>query len=429
MSIRESERDENGIGWLYAQAHRYPLLSADEEQATDREKWQAAHDLQTVMVLDATGRSFIGHWAANLLEHPPSLTDFGIREHYNLLKREQGELLEKGPNRAALIALRERLQRPADDNKDREAVQALELTGPLAVGLAEVLLGEPEPSPVAAALNYWRRFWPAEQRRPYFIKQAETCAALRDALATYYGARAALVNHNLRLVYAIAAKVSAKGLSYEDMVQGGMPGLIRAAEKYQHARGYRFSTYAYNWIKQSMQQQVEDSQGVLRYPAGVHEQLSRLYRERIDYEKRTGREPGTRWLSDQLGLDRTTLEKLRQVNNLAVPLDAGSSDREDGLPLSETLPGKTFAATASDAENASLNRRLMSTMDCLKPVEREVLLLRWGLGDLTPLSRGEVADRMKVSTEWVRQLEKSALDKLRRDRLLEEAYGDYLSSA
>lgn len=427
MSLRD--REEGGIGWMYARAHEYPLLSADEERKIDREKWQAATDLLVAMARDATGREFISCWASNLQDNPPSLDTFDVREHYNLLKREQGELLARGRCRNALIALNKRLGSPPDRDKDQAALLALDLTGPLAVGLAEGLLGDPEPSPVAAALAYWRRFWPEEQNRPYFIKQSATCAELRDALKRYYDARADLVNHNLRLVYAIAGKMTTRGLSYEDMVQGGMPGLIRAAEKYQHERGYRFSTYAYNWIKQSMQQQVEDSQGVLRYPAGVHEQISRLYRERIEYEKSRGHEPSTRWLSQQLDLDPASLEKIRQVTNLAVSLDVRSGEQEDGLSLSETLPGRTFAATASDAEKSSLNRRLMSTMQSLKPVEREVVQLRWGLGDLTPLTRGQVADRMQVSTEWVRQLEKSALDKLRCDRHLEEAYGDYFSSA
>jgi RNA polymerase sigma factor (sigma-70 family) len=407
---------------------RRPLVVFPGPRAADQRKWLAVEDQLRVMVSDDTGRAYLRHWARNLRENPPHLDTIAIREHYNLLKREQGALLEKGTNRAALIACNRRLRQPPDREKDLASLVALDLTGPLVAGLAEVLLGEAEASDMAAALTSWQQVWAEPQRPPYFVKQEDTCRAIRGNLEHYYGARALLITHNLRLVYAIAGKISARGLPYEELVQGGMLGLIRAAEKFHYKKGYRFSTYAYNWIKQSMQQQTEDSLGVLRYPASVHEDISRLYREQVSYRNAKGREPGSRWLAGRLGLDHESFERLRQVNNLAVPLDTRVGEPGDGLSLAETLPGSPTDEASLDANNRSLGQCLLRTMQDLKPVEREVVSLRWGLANLTPLTRGQVADRLQVSTEWVRQLEKSALEKLKRNKGLAEAYGDYLAS-
>ena len=142
-----------------------------------------------------------------------------------------------------------------------------------------------------------------------------------------------------------------------------------------------------------------------------------------------GEEPTARWLSQQLGLEPDVIEQLRQVSNVSVSLDTPRSNADEGLTLADILPETTYPATASEAENHSLSRQLMQTFSVLNPIERDVLLLRWGLGNTTPHSRRQVADKMQVSTEWVRQLEKAALEKLKHNGQLQEAYADYLSSA
>jgi RNA polymerase sigma factor (sigma-70 family) len=426
MNEPANERDEKTIDWMVAQSLHHPLLSAEEEQAIDRAKWQAVEDLQALLLSDETGRNYLTQWAENLLENPPSLASFNIREYYNLLKREQVELLPKGKHRAALIRLNKRLKGPPSSADDMAALLALQLTGVLVTGLAELLLNDPEPREMAAALLYWSRSWTQSQPHNPTKQRAGNETAIRTSLKHYYTARSKLVNHNLRLVYAIAGRTNSRGLPYEDLVQGGMLGLIRAAEKYHHQRGFRFSTYAYNWINQSTRQLVENTQGIVRYPGGVNEQMSRMYRERLRHINTTGSEPSATYLAQCLEIEPEALQRLKQVSNLAVSLDSNFKSMDEGLSLGETLPGDTFESTSKDAENRSLNRCLVRKLKVLQPTERQVVMLRWGLQTLPPWTRVEVADHMQVSAERVRQLEVSALAKLRQDKGLEETYLDYL---
>jgi RNA polymerase sigma factor (sigma-70 family) len=422
-----SERDEQNIDPMFTPTQHHSLLTAEDERAIDGAKWQAVEDLQALMIDDEAGRNYLQQWAINLLENPPHLSSFNIREQYNLLKREQVELLEKGKHRTALVALNKRLASPPNSTDDMAALAALQLPGVLVTGLAEVLLNEPEPREMAAALLHWQGFWTQAQDLKQTKQRAGNYKKIRTCLKNYDAARSKLVNHNLRLVYAIAGRINGRDLPYEDLVQSGMLGLIRAAEKYHHNRGYRFSTYAYNWIYQSIRQLVEDTQGIVRYPSGVSESVSRLYRERMQYFNTTGSQPSISYLAQRLQMEPEALRRLEQVKNLAVSLDTPLNGSDEGLSLAETLPGDTFDATTREAENQSLNHCLLRTLKVLQPIEQEVVILRWGLEQLPILSRAEVADRMQVSVEWVRQLEMSALAKLRQDKGLMETYTDYFS--
>jgi RNA polymerase sigma factor (sigma-70 family) len=421
------ERDEKNIDWMFAQTRHHPLLSAQEEQAIDRAKWQAVEELQGLLVDDEAGRNYLHQWAINLLENPPGPASFKRRDYYNLLKREQVELLAKGKHRAALISLSTRLAGAPSSADDRTAMAALHLPAVLVTGLAEVMLNEPEPREMPAALLHWRDFWTQTPCGSMTKQRAGNHKAIRNSLKNYYTERSKLVNHNLRLVYAIAGRINSRGLAYEDLVQGGMPGLIRAAEKYHHERGYRFSTYAYNWVNQSIRQVVENTQGIVRYPGKINEQVSRLYRERLNYVSTNGSEPSKRYLAQRLEMEPEALQRLEQANNLAVSMDTRVNSWDEGLSLAETLPGDTFDATTRDAEIQSLNHCLLHKLEVLQPDEQQVVTLRWGLEQLPPLTRTEVADRMQVSVEWVRQLERSALGKLRQDKGLGETYRDYFS--
>jgi len=426
MHSSDEPREGAGSKWLYAQAHGYPLLTVDEERAVDTAKWRAVDALQALMVRDRTGRPLIRKWARNLLELPPQPERFDNRERYNLLKREQAHLLPTGSAHDELIALDRQLARRPAGAADEAALLELGLKGPLVAGLAELVLGDPEPAGIGAALDHWRAHWRhAGTGRPEAALPDRT-PGIRTCLASYRDARATLVNHNLRLVYAIAGRFSGHGIPYDDLVQGAMPGLIRAAEKFDHARGYRFSTYAYNWIKQAIQQQVEDAQGILRYPAHTHENISRLYRERLRHYNATGHEPSTDYLARRLDMEPAKLEVLKAVTNLAEPIEHRVGDTDEGVALADTLAQSTFDPPTRYSELRSLNHRLRQQLASLPLPEKQVILLRWGLEGRPALTRTQVADRMDVSTERIRQLENAALARLRSDATLDEVYRDYL---
>jgi RNA polymerase sigma factor (sigma-70 family) len=429
MSETAKANDDAALELLFADARKYPLLTAQEEQTIDGDKWLALEQLQQLLVADQHCRNYMLLWASNTLDNPPSLEDFAIREHYYLLRREQLGLLEGGAQRPTLIRFRKRIAGPISTTRDRKAIAALQLPAGLMTGLAEILLVESAPRGVAAALQYWHGFWSARPDISPESIDADILIPLHETLARYYAAREQLVDHNLRLVFAIAGRLTGRGVPYRDLIQNGVIGLIRAAEKFEHQKGYRFSTYAYNWISQAVRHTIEDLRGIVRYPAGVNEQISRMHRERLFLLNTTGSDPDVPTLARCLKMKPDALRRLQQVGNRSVSLDASPSGETEGLALAETLAGGPFGATPDDAEQESLNRCLMQRIQILEPSEQRVVIRRWGLDQSPPLTRAEIAQQMAVSTEWVRQLEVSALAKLSTDETVAEAWRDHRETA
>lgn len=425
MSEQAKDFDDAAVDWIFTRARRYPLLSAAQEQAIDKDKWHAVERLQQLFVVDEDCRTYLRQWALATLNNPPCLNDFTIREHYNLLRRELVDLLAGGAQREDLVRVSKYLARPLREKRDCSAITALKPPASLVVGLAETLAGEDEPRGVAAALQYWQQFWPTRPEAAQRRMGAPTRDSMHAHLADYYTARGKLVNHNLRLVFSIAGRATGRGVPFRDLIQNSVPGLIRAAEKFQHQQGYRFSTYAYNWINQCVRQTIEEQRGIVRYPAGVNEKIARMYRERMHLLNATGHEPDLRTLAQRLEMKPEALQQLQQVGNLSLSLDAQPTGETDGLSLGDTLAVGPFDPTPGAAEQASLNRCLMQRLAILEPLEQRIVIRRWGLDEGPPLTRAEVAVQMQVSAEWVRQLENSALAKLRNDEGIAQAYRDH----
>jgi RNA polymerase sigma factor (sigma-70 family) len=425
MSELTKDNDDAALDWLFTKVRKYPLLTAQDEQAIDLKKWQALEQAQRLFVADEYCRRYLGAWADNILHNPPTLERCEIREHYYLLRREQAGLLEGGEQRPALVKFSKCISGPARKQRDEKAISALQLPAGLVAGLVETLVAASTPCGVAQALHDWHDLWPALPKSKKVHPDPATVAALRQWLATYYAAREQLVNHNLRLVFSIAGHLAGRGVPYRDLIQNGVVGLIRAAEKFEQRKGYRFSTYAYNWISQAVRNAIEDQRGIVRYPSGVNEQISRMHRARLHHINTTGKGPNVQTLAQRLKMKPEALLQLQQVGNLSISLDAQPNGEMDGLAPGETLAGGPFASTAGVAEQASLNRHLMHSIKILEPSEQRVVIQRWGLDKGVPRTRAEIAVQMDVSTEWVRQLEVSALAKLRNDAGMVEAYQDY----
>jgi RNA polymerase sigma factor (sigma-70 family) len=361
----------------------------------------------------------------NTLHNPPTPEGCDIREHYYLLRREQVGLLKGGAQRPALVKFSKSIAGKASKQRDEKAITALQLPASLVVGLAETLVNEGPLRGVAAALYSWQDLWAPLRQASTVCTDPNTVRALRQYIAKYYAARDQLVNHNLRLVCSIAGRRTGRGVPYRDLIQNGVLGLIRAAEKFEQRKGYRFSTYAFNWINQAIRNTIEDQRGIVRYPSGVNEQVARLHRERLNHINTTGNAPDVQTLAQRLKMKPQAVRQLQQVGNLSISLDTPPMDESEGLALRETLTGGPFASTADAAEQDSLNRCLMQSIRILEPTEQRVVIQRWGLDRGAPRTRAEIAVQMQVSTEWVRQLEVSALAKLRSDAGMVEAYHDH----
>jgi len=304
-------------------------------------------------------------------------------------------------------------------------VQALAVPASLTVGIAVFMLrksGGQFPDAVADAIGHWSRHWhPAPSA---MALEPEVLKRIRTALRDYTEARDALVMHNLRLVHSIAGRYRGRGVGYLDLVQEGTLGLIRAAEKFEFAKGYRFSTYCFNWITQAVRRYVGDTGNLIRLPTHVQDQVNKVYRERAIEQARTGMEPDAGQLAKKLGMDKQKTKEILEVRNLAISLDAPRYDDDDGS-LVDTLTTDQYGDTTSNAELDSLHRFLGEAVDQLEANEQAVVVARWGLHEGPPLSRSEIADRLGVSREWVRQLERSALKKLKMQESVQEAFLDY----
>ena len=411
---------------LFSDARKYPLLTREEEQRTDQSKWQAVAALPETMAAYPATRAFLVGWCQAYLETPPDLSLFATRDYYFLLRRELADIAgEKKSVRRCLKQLRS----VPDPRRDSSALAALKLPAVLTVGMAQAAIDEnpcEDPGGLAGAMHEWRRHW---ENRSSINAPLPVVTALNQHLATYFAARDRLVAHNQRLVYSIAGRYSSQGLSFLDLVQEGVLGLIRAAEKFRYERGFRFSTYAYNWISQAVRRGMNDSGEMIRYPGHVQEQLGKLYAERARLTEDTGQLPSDSILSNATGMDVDKVRQLLQLRNRAASLDAPKFDDEESTTLVDTIPGDAFQATSRDAEQSSLQRFLNREIGRLEPSEQHVVIRRWGLEDGRPLSRAEIADQLSVSREWIRQLEQSALGKLARNDSVYSAFLEHAQTA
>ena len=177
-------------------------------------------------------------------------------------------------------------------------------------------------------------------------------------------------------------------------MQEGTLGLIRAAEKFEYEKGFRFSTYCFNWITQAVRRYVGDAGTLIRFPTHVQEQIGRLYKERYAEQARTGQEADTETLAANAGMDPEKARELLQLRNLTVSLDAPKYDDDDDQSMVDTLVGETFGEASDDAEQESLGKFLGHAISRLEANEREVVSARCGLNNAPPLSRAEIADKL-----------------------------------
>lgn len=280
--------------------------------------------------------------------------------------------------------------------------------------------GQVAPSQIAQLKREYRQILVATQETPTSLRNRVDM--VRKVFTQYQRAKKQLSEGNLRLVVSIAKKYRNRGLSFLDLIQEGNAGLMRAVDKFEYRRGFKFCTYATWWIRQAITRAVADQSRTIRIPVHMVETMSRVRNVSRQLLQELGREPS---LDEIARRAETTIEEARRVlamSRYPISLDRPVGNSEDSQ-FGDLLPDGTAESPAVGAGQEMLRMRITRVLKSLSYREREIIKLRYGLGDGYSYTLEEVGHIFKVTRERIRQIEAKAVRKLQQPSRSQELVG------
>jgi len=300
-----------------------------------------------------------------------------------------------------------------EDKRDTDNVVALYLRE---VGKTPLLTPEEE----LELARRCQRGRAAEEQLREGVPKHQTRQRLLKEMEEGYEARERLVKANSRLVVSVARNYLGRGVPFADLIQEGNLGLMRAIERFDPERGYRFSTYAIWWIRQAISRAVAYQGRTIRLPVHVVEEISRLNRASRRLTKELGREPSEEELAEEMDINQEKVADLTRVAAEPVSLDIPVGEEEIST-LAEFIEDEVTPPPTAEASQSLLEEQLEEALASLTPREAEVIRLRFGLDDGRSYTLEEVGQKVGLTRERVRQIQAEALRRLRhpsRSRLL-----------
>ncbi len=242
-------------------------------------------------------------------------------------------------------------------------------------------------------------------------------AKLEETVRAGEAARKKLIEANFRLVVSIAKKYREHGVPFADLIQEGNMGLMRAVEKFDYKRGFKFSTYATWWIRQSVTRAIADQGRMIRLPVHASDKVNRLGSVSRQLEQELGRQATADEIAEELGMPTVKVERLMERSQQPLSLEMPVGAEGDAM-LKDLLPDDPSLSPTETVNHHLMAEELRGAMECLSAREAEVLSLRFGLKDGQSHTLDEIGDELGYTRERIRQIETQALHKLRHPELI-----------